>query len=352
MRTYLDYNATMPLRPTARLAMQSAMDVFGNPSSIHGEGREARGLVEGVRAQVAESVGCESHEITFTSGSTEAASVLAHWPKPVSVDATAHESLWVHHRPGIGDVADSVYAMGLANSETGVVADIPEKNERGWVVKNSVASYLLLDITQVVGRLPFSFSRSGADFAILSAHKLGGPKGVGALIARQGVDCPTLVCGGGQEMGRRSGTHNVIGIAGFGAAIKDAIRELTDGVWEKIASLRNILEATLAERADKTIFVGKKRARLPNTSCFITEGWKGETQVIQMDLAGFAVSAGSACSSGKVRSGRVLEAMGYSSSEATSAIRVSLGPATTENEVLRFCDVWLQSENRFRKRLK
>jgi cysteine desulfurase len=149
-----------------------------------------------------------------------------------------------------------------------------------------------------------------------------------------------MLRGGGQELGRRAGTENVIGIAGFGAACAAAAQDLADGVWERVAELRNVLEKALEAASKKTIFVGKDVARLPNTSCFITPGWRGETQVMQMDLAGFAISAGSACSSGKVATSRVLTAMGFDDAEASCAVRVSLGPDTTEEQVLRFADAW------------
>ena len=186
--------------------------------------------------------------------------------------------------------------------------------------------------------------------AILSAHKLGGPKGIGALIVRDGLDIGALQAGGGQELGRRSGTENVAGIAGFGAAAEAAMRDLDAGIWAKVEKVRNILESTLASQAKETIFVGKGARRLPNTSCFVTPGWKGETQVMQMDLAGFAVSSGSACSSGKVKVPRVLRAMGLDDRAAESALRVSIGPTTTETDVLRFAEAWLKHEKKFRQR--
>jgi cysteine desulfurase len=185
---------------------------------------------------------------------------------------------------------------------------------------------------------------------VLSAHKLGGPKGVGALIVRDGAELPPLLLGGGQEMGRRSGTENVSGIAGFGAAIRAAMRDLEAGRWAEAARLRNILETSLASAGEETIFVGKDCDRLPNTSCIAVPGWKGETQVMQMDLGGFAVSAGSACSSGKVRESRVLRAMGHDEGVSRSAIRVSLGPETTEDEVSRFAAMWLDAHARHRAR--
>ncbi len=335
-RVYLDYNATAPLRAEARDAMLAAMDLVGNPSSVHAEGRAAKRLVERARAQVAASVGCAPREVVFTSGATEAARVLAGF-SGVTVQATAHDALWAYHAPE--SKVSSVRAMGLANSETGVISPV----EPG-------AGVLLLDITQAVGRIPFSFAWSGADLAVMSAHKLGGPKGVGALIVKQGLDIDSLGPGGGQEMGRRSGTENIIGIAGFGAAAEAAQRDLEGGVWQRIEKLRNILEMRLEDSTNKTIFVGKSGERLPNTSCVITPGWKGETQVMAMDLAGFAISAGSACSSGKVRESRVLRAMGFGPDEAASAVRVSLGPGTTEDEIDRFAAAWLKHHERFRDR--
>lgn len=356
-RVYLDYNATAPLRPEARAAMVAAMELAGNPSSVHAEGRAAKATVERAREQVAAAVGCKPREVIFTSGATEAAMVLSRLPEghAVCVEDTAHDALWSHldlgplttHPDGHGHTL----AMGLANGETGIVTQPPERTGGRWPYGAALCDWLLLDVTQAVGRLPFAFGWSGADMAILSAHKLGGPKGVGALILREGLDIEALSRGGGQEMGRRSGTENVIGIAGFGAAAEAAVRDLAEGVWEPVEKLRNILEKTIAEFSNKTIFVGQPGTRLPNTSCFITPDWRGETQVMAMDLAGFAVSAGSACSSGKVRSSRVLRAMGYDETLAACAIRVSLGPWTTEDEIMRFAEVWLKRWQRHRDRL-
>ncbi|HHC29770.1 MAG TPA: cysteine desulfurase, partial [Rhodobacterales bacterium] len=338
-RSYLDWNATAPLRPEARAAMLAAMDVVGNPSSVHAEGRAAKRLVETARRQVAAAVGCAPGEVVFTSGATEAAQVLRGYGA-VWVDAAAHDALWAQRRTGGEAVGPTALALGLAGGETGIIVDLPTRDGDQWVLGDAQGDILLLDITQAVGRIPFAFSWSGADIAILSGHKLGGPKGVGALIVRQGLDIAPVQTGGGQEVSRRSGTENVIGITGFGAAIEAAQRDLEAGVWDRVSRIRNILEEMIAESANMTIFVGKDANRLPNTSCFITPGWKGETQVMVMDLAGFAVSAGSACSSGKVKASPVLQAMGYDAKAAASALRVSLGPETTRAEVLRFCEAW------------
>ena len=328
-RVYLDWNATTPLRPEARAAMIAAMDLVGNPSSVHAEGRAARALVERARAQVAAAVGAKPAEVVFTSGATEAAAVLGRLSVAcVEVDPTAHDCLWAQRRAGEGSRA---IGWGYANNETGVIAEPPARED---------GAPLMLDIVQAVGKVPFSFAWSGAEMAVVSAHKFGGPKGVGALILRDGVEIVPALVGGGQEMGRRAGTENVIGIAGMGAAAEAAQRDLEAGVWDRVAELRNILESALSSGAKDTISVGKGGPRLPNTLCLIAPGWKGETQVMAMDLAGFAVSAGSACSSGKVKASRVLKAMGFDEVQASQAIRVSLGPGVTEEEVLRFADAW------------
>lgn len=346
-RVYLDWNATAPLREEAREAVLAALDTVGNPSSVHAEGRAAKAIIERAREDVAGLVGCRAKEVVFTSGATEAAGVLA-GGRDVLVAPTAHDCLTVHRR---SEGADRVMlAMGLANSETGVITQPPAKGEDGYALDTWRADGLLLDVVQAVGRIPFAFSWWGADFAIVSAHKIGGPKGVGALIVRDGQEITTLRPGGGQEMGRRSGTENVAGIAGFGAAARAALADQEAGVWTGVAELRDRLEARIAAAAPETVLVGRDRARLPNTSCILTPGWKGETQVMQMDLAGFAISSGSACSSGKVKSSRVLMAMGFGETEAASAIRVSLGPTTTMDEVDRFAEAWIAARARQRAR--
>jgi cysteine desulfurase len=227
--------------------------------------------------------------------------------------------------------------LQLANSETGIVQQIPQ-------------GLAVCDMTQGFGKLPVGFNWLDCDMALVSAHKIGGPKGVGALVLRRGLDLAAQLRGGGQEMGRRAGTENVIGIAGFGAAAEAAARDLADGVWAGVEEIRNILVSHLDPADPETIFVGNDGPRLPNTLCLATPGWKGETQVMQMDLAGFAISAGSACSSGKVRASRVLRAMGHDDGAAACAVRVSLGPGTTEDDVLRFADAWLARAQKFRDR--
>ncbi len=343
-RVYLDYNATAPLRVEAREAMIAAFHLVGNPSSVHAEGRAAKALVERARAQVAEAFGADGADVIFTSGATEAAA-LACAGRGLAGSGIEHDAVgaWVDDSlsvdgQGLVTVADPARAvLQAANSETGVIQDLPQ-------------GLAVVDATQAFGKLPFAFNWAGCEMALISAHKLGGPKGIGALVVRRGTDVAAQLRGGGQEMGRRAGTENVAAIAGFGAAAQAAARDLADGVWDGVLELRKILENTIEAGSKETILVGKDAPRLPNTCCFVTPGWKGETQVMTMDLGGFAVSAGSACSSGKVRASRVLRAMGYDEATAACAMRVSLGPDTTEEDVLRFAEAWLSKLERHRAR--
>ncbi|MEM7644444.1 MAG: aminotransferase class V-fold PLP-dependent enzyme [Pseudomonadota bacterium] len=387
-RVYLDWNATAPLRPEARDAVVGALDVLGNPSSVHGEGRAAKGLVERARAQVAALVSCDASEVIFTSGSTEAVALAfaQDWDvaacSPVEHDAILQQPCVevvdrdFHNggtptvgRDGVfrGDFVSGfglaaaplkrgdrgfpresrgLFALTAASSETGVVQ--PTADVFREFVGEFDISRRFCDATQIVGKMPWSMAAARCDYACLSAHKLGGPKGIGALVIRRGLDVVSQIKGGGQEMGRRSGTENIPGIAGFGAAAVAAARDLDAGAWERVAELRTFLETSLEGEDGPTILVGKESRRLPNTSCLITPGWKGETQVMALDLAGFAVSAGSACSSGKVRESAVLRAMGYGAGEADCAIRVSLGPSVTMEQVERFVETFLRLRNRRR----
>ena len=343
-RVYLDYNATTPLRDEARAAMIAAMDVVGNPSSVHAEGRAAKGLVERARAQIAQAFGAEGADVVFVSGATEAAALACAgrwlWGADVEHDAVRAWIDPVLSVDGKGAVAiddPARSAVQLANSETGVIQSLPQ-------------GVAVVDATQAFGKIPVAFNWLGCEMALISAHKLGGPKGIGALVMKRGTDLAAQIKGGGQEMGRRSGTENVIGIAGFGAAAEAAQRDLDSGIWGRVEKFRNILDSSIEAAAKETIFVGKDAVRLPNTTCFATPGWKGETQVMQMDLAGFAISAGSACSSGKVKASAVLTAMGFDAATAGSAIRVSLGPQTTEDDVTRFAETWLAKLEKHRAR--
>lgn len=343
-RLYLDWNATTPLRPEVRAAMVEAMDIGGNPSSVHAEGRAAKALIEKARAQVSAALGADGADIVFTSGATEAAALalrgrglicaniehdaVLSWCDPqVAVDAN-----------GCAQTSDpGRTSLQIANSETGVIQDLPE----GIAVS---------DLTQAFGKLPIAFNWLGAEMGLVSAHKLGGPRGIGALILRQGLDFEPILKGGGQEMGRRAGTENLIGIAGFGAAAAAAAQDLANGVMEEVAEIRNILELALMDLSSGIISVGKSVKRLPNTLCVIAPGWRGETQVMAMDLAGFAVSAGSACSSGKVRASKVLRSMGFDEAQASQAVRISIGPGVGREDVLRFAEAWSKAYTKARAR--
>lgn len=343
--------------------MVAAMEVVGNPSSVHAEGRASKGLVERARVQVAALVGCKVSQVIFTGSATEAAALAvaqkARHGGGFSALPTEHDCLGVWGEQALRSVFDlegrlapdwraalpeGLVAVSAANSETGVMLS------GGHVAGSWAGHSVVCDITQVAGRMPVVYEDETPSYAILSAHKLGGPKGVGALINFIAQDPAPILRGGGQEMNRRSGTENIIGIAGFGAAAEAAAQDVARGAWDQVAQLRDLMEEALAGASKKTIFVGKEVPRLPNTSCVLTDGWKGETQVMQMDLAGFAISAGSACSSGKVKASNVLRAMGYEGTEAASAIRVSLGLETTEDDVLRFADAWAAKLKRHEQR--
>lgn len=345
-RVYLDHNATTPLRDEARTAMIAAMDVIGNPSSVHAEGRAAKAIIEKARGQVAAAFGADGCDVVFTSSATEAAA-LACAGRDLVGSAIEHDAVrsWISQdlpcdAQGIVTVqSPSMTALQSANSETGVLQNLP----KGLAV---------CDFTQSFGKVPVAFNWANVGMGLVSAHKLGGPKGVAALVFPAGTDVQAQIKGGGQEMGRRSGTENVIGIAGFGAAAEAAQKDLADGVWDRVAKLRTILEKAIEDVSPSSIFVGQDVDRLPNTSCFLTPNWKGETQVMQMDLAGFAISAGSACSSGKVKASTVLRAMGFDDATAACAVRVSLGPKTTEDEIARFVQAWTKAFERFSARAR
>ena len=354
-RLYLDWNATAPIRAEARAAMLAAMDLLGNPSSVHSEGRAAKALMEKARAQIAAAIGADGQDIVFTSGATEAAS-LALEGRGIACAPIEHDAVKVWCDPvlpvdGLGRVQVPEPAratLQLANSETGVIQPLPEGL---WAS----------DLTQAFGKLPLAFNWMGLTAGIVSAHKLGGPKGVGALILRRGTEIAARLRGGGQEMGRRAGTENLIGIAGFGAAAEAAARDLADGLWDEVAEIRNILKSALEDCGETLYFPGWETSGdqagiagapqiLPNTLSVISPGWKGETQVMRLDLLGFAVSAGSACSSGKVRASQVLRAMGWPEEDAGCALRISIGPGVTREDVLRFADGFVAALRKHRTR--
>jgi len=360
-RIYLDWNATAPLREEARTAALAALDLVGNPSSVHREGRAARHVIEQAREQVAALVGAAPRNVVFTSGGTEA-NVLALVPTAARdrllVSAIEHPSVLaggrfpagsVEHLPvtGSGEVdlaalerrvaaleGRALVSLMLGNNETGVVQPVSQAAS----VVHAAGGTLHVDAVQAAGRIPCDINALDADLLTLSGHKIGAPKGIGALVGRAPVD--PLVKGGGQERGLRGGTENVAGIAGFGAAAAAARGGLASARG-RMAALRDRLEAGLKGTSPQMIIFGAQSERLPNTTLFAVPGMKAETAVIAFDLAGVAVSAGSACSSGKVQPSHVLAAMGVPPQLATAAVRVSLGPGTTESEIERFIEAWI-----------
>lgn len=352
---YLDWNATAPLRSSARAALVDALALPGNASSVHGFGREARRRIETSRAEVAALVGAAAEEVVFTSGGTEANGLaLRGMPLPVAVSAVEHASV-LAARPeaqrlpvdGEGivrlDALEDVLAVGgpilvsvmAANNETGVLQPIREIAAR----VHARGGMLHCDTVQAAGRFELDLTEMGADLATISAHKLGGPQGVGALIVRRGLpQLEPLLRGGGQEAGRRAGTENVAGIAAFGVAAREARDELaTVGALQ---ALRDGLEASIRRVAPRTVIVGAQAPRLPNTSCLALPGAEASTIVMALDLAGIAVSAGAACSSGKVRASHVLAAMGLPEGIVRGAIRVSIGHGTHAADIDRFIAAW------------
>ena len=344
MRTYLDWNATTPLREEAKAAMREGMEIVGNPSSVHTEGRAAKMAMERAREELAAALGAEGADVVFTSGTTEAAAMMLAGRR-IHCAPVEHSAIKVWCQQDLAVDADGIVtvpdpanaSLQIANNETGVIQDLPQ----------GLGSS---DLTQAFGKVPFAVNWLGVTAGFVSAHKLGGPKGIGALIVKRGTDVPALIRGGGQEGGRRGGTENLIGILGFAAAATAAQRELDAGLWDQVAVRRDALEERLLSAAPGAIIAGKGTKRLPNTTCLLTSDWKGETQVMQMDLAGFAISAGSACSSGKVRASGVLQAMGFDDKAAQSAIRISISPALGDDQVNRFADAWESAYRRWRER--
>jgi cysteine desulfurase len=359
-RAYLDYNATAPIRPEVREAVQAALDLVGNPSSVHAEGRAARAAVEEARASVAGLVGARAEDVIFTSGGTEANAIALAAPASggnwkAFLSGIEHPSVLSGGRfepdgfavlPVTGDgVVDLEILAGMleddvpdgcrpfvslmaANNETGALQPIAE----AAAIIHEAGGVLHTDAVQMAGRLPIDIRGLGADLLTLSAHKIGGPKGVGALILAEGADIRPLMTGGGQEGRRRPGTENVAGIVGFGVAAKLAIEDL--------ASMRIAPDAVVFAQA---------AARLPNTSSIAVPGLKAETLVIGLDLAGVSISAGSACSSGKVETSHVLMAMGAQPEVARAAIRVSLGFETSSDDVQGFLGAFGDLVKRLRK---
>ncbi|MDP2408808.1 MAG: cysteine desulfurase family protein [Pseudolabrys sp.] len=369
-RAYFDWNATAPLRPEARAAMLAALDLTGNASSVHAEGRAARGLVEKARAQVAALVGGAARNVTFTSGATEA-NMLALTPalEPggrkaprdrLFVSAIEHPSVrsggrfpagTVEELPVTGDGLLDLAALerSLQQSERPLVSVMLANNETGVIqpiadiaaIVHAAGGLLHVDAVQGAGRIDCSLSDLGADLISLSSHKLGGPQGAGALVRRDDLHiAEPLIRGGGQERGARAGTENIAAVAGFGAACAAAdSARITDAA--RMAALRDRFEADTLALTPQAVIFGQGAPRLPNTSLLTLPGLKAETAIIAFDLNGIAVSSGAACSSGTVQASHVLAAMGVEPSLARGAVRISLGWSTTEQQVESLINAWM-----------
>ena len=371
---YADYNATAPIRPEARAAVLAALDVGANPSSVHGPGRAARKLLENARSQVAVAIGARAQDLVFTSGGTEA-NALALMGVVTQLDnkctllvsAIEHEAvmknagyagvametayvtadgvldlIWLRERLARWDAdidGTPVLALMMANNETGVIQPVAE----AAALVRDAGGLTHCDAVQGLGKVMVNVNLLGVDYLALSAHKIGGPQGVGALWVRSGAPLKPVLFGGGQERSLRSGTENLSGIAGFGAASEAAIRDLPK--LQALAPLRDAMEAKLSAQSGIIVF-GASVPRLPQTSNYAIAGFRAETQVMAMDLAGVAVSSGSACSSGKVKRSLVLAAMQVSDDLSESAIRVSFGWDSEPEDFDVVAEAWSEAAQR------
>ncbi|MDO8289562.1 MAG: cysteine desulfurase family protein [Parvibaculum sp.] len=370
-RIYLDHNATAPVRPEAAAAVAHALTLTGNPSSVHGEGRRALALIEGARAEVASLVGAKTNEVIFTSGGTEAANLALHLAKTslgierLIISAIEHDCIRAPalasglpldilpvDANGVADLAaleallakpgKALVALMHANNETGVIQPVSE----AATLAHAAGALLLADTIQTAGRLSVDMKALGADMILLSAHKLGGPQGVGALVIRASLPFESFIKGGGQEKRRRAGTENLSGIAGFGVAARLVRDE------NMSADLRDYMEAELRRAVPDISIFGAHAPRLANTSLFAASGLASETLIVALDLDRLAVSAGSACSSGKVARSHVLSAMGVSDDLAGAAIRVSLGRETTKEDIDHLVTSWTRYVKRASDKVK
>lgn len=372
---YADYNATAPLRPEARAAMLAALDLGPtNPSSVHKAGRAARAVVERARGEVGAAIGSRAEDIVFTSGGTEslalaiqgavaaldgaatlivsaiehdaATKAAAYAGVPVETayvlptgqvdldDLKARLTAWDRSLKGT-----PLLVLMLANNETGILQPV----QQAAALVREAGGLTVCDGVQALGKVPVNVALLGVDYLALSAHKIGGPQGVGALWHRAGAPLKAVQYGGGQERGLRSGTENVAGNAGFGAAVTQSVRDLKQ--YETLCTHRDAMETRLKAEGGVTV-VGEGSPRLAGVSCFARPGFRAETQVMALDLAGVCVSAGSACSSGKVKRSLVLMAMGADDALAESAIRTSFGWNSRPEDFRHVADAWLNAARR------
>jgi cysteine desulfurase len=372
-RLYADHNATSPLRPVARDAMLAALDLTGNPSSVHGEGRAVRAVMEDSREALGVALACAPDTITFTSGATEALQLAMDSAKamgfgPVYVSAVEHDAVWAYAQalwPDLtvipvtenalvdmewinarlsADGGRPLLIMQGANSETGTIQPL---NRLSTQVR-AAGGAVLCDGVQLLGKVPSSDFAGFADWFVVSSHKIGGPGGAGALVSAPGIVLANSRPGGGQEKGARSGTQNVAAIAGFAAAAGEACGDEAVYAYQMLTQTeRNGFEVALAEQVRGLVIVGQSARRLSNTSCVAAPNWEAARQVMALDLAGFAVSAGSACSSGKVKASRVLSAAGFGPEVAGCAIRASFGWNTQAGDGQLLAKAYLRAGARY-----
>ena len=334
-RTYLDWNATSIVCEPARKALFNLINETGNPSSVHLEGRRARIILESSRDKIQELLCINNGRLIFTSGATEAAGLILH-------NASQRCAIFEHECvkkwcdvsvlvQDDGQIQESeipkIRVLQFANSETGILQNLSEKLH-------------FIDAAQAIGKIHCNFQKLKPESIIMSSHKICGPAGVGAAFLSEEADFSPLIKGGMQEHGLRAGTESFMLIAAFSEAVKFSMQLLVDGVWDEIEELRNYMEDEIGNVSKETIIVGSENRRLPNTSCIVTPGWRGENQVIELDLKGVSVSSGSACSSGKLQKSETLMGMGFSESLAQNSLRISLGPHTKKRDIENFLFAW------------
>jgi len=366
LRTYLDWNASAPIYPEVVEAMSEALLEGGNASSIHCEGRNAHSAIEAARDQVAQLINAKPRDIVFTSGGSEANSlatsglttngtidgiVISAVEHPSVMAFASLENVQVSTIPVDGngivelDALEACLTGAVAANEKTLVSIMWANNETGVIqpiddiVKLAHAHECLVhcDAVQALGKIPVDFAASGVDLMSLSAHKIGGPQGTGALVVRPSVVLAPMFRGGGQELSRRAGTENLSGIVGFGRAAELIGR---DNSGAEIANLHSQLESEIRKIRSDVVIFGEDQERLPNTTCAAVCGTSAEALLIMLDLSGIAVSSGSACSSGKVATSHVLSAMGVDDAVAKAAIRISLGRTTTTKDIEKFLNAW------------
>ncbi len=363
-KTYLDHNATTPLRPAARDALLAALDHTGNASSVHGFGRDARRMIENARGIIARSLDVSNGQVIFNSGASEGNTTILRGfaGKRILISSIEHPSIRdcgveTEKIPvtadGMVDMAayekmlhtgtpPALVSIMAVNNETGVIQPIADIAR----MAKSVGAIVHTDCVQAYGRIPFTRESLGVDALTLSSHKIGGPQGVGALVTAAGIVLPRLIEGGGQERRQRGGTENVAGIAAFGAAASEAVAQLES--YAKLALLRDRIETHLRPSNRITIY-GTNAPRVANTSMVTVSGVSGETLLMAFDLDGVALSAGSACSSGTSRFTHVLQAMGVEACGDIASLRISLGWNTTAADIDNFLSVWDKISTRLLK---